>query len=88
MPLDLPIYMIVGRQPVSMVRTKDGGAVLLGWDFDLGEMTTDAASWDDIVGTQPGVPVQGNAAFSEGDAVSVTKAEFDAAVRELGGTPS
>ncbi len=29
----LPIYRIVGAQPVSFELTPDGGAVLKGWDF-------------------------------------------------------
>ncbi len=44
MPLDLPIYLIVGAKPVSMVRLPGGGMRLLGWDFERREMTRDAAS--------------------------------------------
>ncbi len=84
MALKLPIYVIAGDKPVSMEETPDGGAALRGWDFDLGEMTRDAAAWDDIVGhLQPGLPVRGNTDFAEGDCVKVTKAEFDRHVAEL-----
>lgn len=83
MAFKLPVYLIIGDQPVSLERTEDGGALLLGWDFDQKKMTQDAASWDDVVGLQPGVPVEGSAHFSEGDTVQVTKREFNAAVRRL-----
>ncbi len=83
MALDLPIYRIVGAQPVSFEPTPDGGAVLKGWDFKKRKMTREAASWDDIEALQPGLPVQGNSSFSEGDARKVTKEEFDAAVARL-----
>ncbi len=80
----LPIYVIAGDKPVSMEETPDGGADLLGWDFARGEMTRDAAEWDDIVGhLQPGLPVRGNTDFAEGDWIEVTKAEFDRHVAEL-----
>lgn len=83
MAFKLPMYFIVGDQPVSFESTEDGGALLLGWDFKKKEMTQEAASWDDVVGLQPGVPVEGSAHFSEGDTVQVTKREFNAAVRRL-----
>ncbi len=80
----LPIYVIAGDKPVSMEETPDGGADLLGWDFARGEMTRDAAEWDEIVGhLQPGLPVRGNTDFAEGDWREVTKAEFDRHVAEL-----
>lgn len=78
MPLDLPLYLIVGRQPVSLTRTEDGGLALLGWDFDRGELTREAASWDDVTNEDPA---------DGGETVRVTRAAFDAAIRELGGTP-
>ncbi len=77
MGLKLPIYAIAGEKPVSMTRTADGGAELLGWDFARGEMTRDAAEWDDIVGHR------GNTDFAEGDWIQVSKAEFDRHVAEL-----
>ncbi len=84
MALKLPIYLIVGDQPVSLVETPDGGMDLTGWDFELKEMTRDAASWDDIVGLQEGLPVRGNCDFSEGgDTLSVTAEEFERRVAEL-----
>ncbi len=73
MGLKLPIYAIAGEKPVSMTRTADGGAELLGWDFARGEMTRDAAE----------LPVRGNTDFAEGDWIEVTKAEFDRHVAEL-----
>ena len=85
MALELPIFLIVGRQPVSWERTDDGGSMLLGWDFDKGEMTQDAASWDDVLGLTPGVPVADQGRFSEGDTEQVTRSAFDAAVRKLKG---
>lgn len=83
MAFKLPVYLIIGDQPVSWESTEDGGSILLGWDFKKKEMTQEAASWDDVVGLQPGVPVEGSAHFSEGDTVQVTKREFNAAVRRL-----
>lgn len=83
MALDLPLYLIVGRKPVSWERTADGGSILLGWDFDAKEMTIEAASWDDVVDLTPGVPVTDQLEFTEGDTVRVTKAQFDAAVKKL-----
>ena len=83
MALGLPIYLIVGAQPVSLEETPDGGMRLMGWDFVQRKMTRDAASWDDVVAIQPGLPVKGNSNFSEGDVVEVTKAQFDAAVARL-----
>ena len=83
MPLDLPIYLIVGAQPVSFVRTEDGGADLRGWDFKKKQMTREAASWDDVVDLQPGLPVRDSFEFSEGETVEVTKRVFDRAVRKL-----
>jgi hypothetical protein len=83
MAFKLPMYFIVGDQPVSFEATDDGGALLLGWDFKKKEMTQDAASWDDVVGTQPGLPVETSAQFSEGDSRQVTKRQFNAAVRRL-----
>ncbi len=72
--LKLPLYLIVGDKPVSFTRTADGGADLLGWDFGRKEMTRDAASWDDVVDLQPGLPVQDSFEFSEGETVQVTSA--------------
>ena len=83
MALDLPIYLIVGAQPVSLVETEDGGAALRGWDFEKREMTFGAASWDDVVALQPGLPVLDSFELSEGDVVSVTKREFNRAVLNL-----
>ncbi len=83
MALELPMYFIVGDKPVSFERTEEGGALLLGWDFKKKEMTQGAASWDDVVGLQPGIPVKESAHFSEGGTVQVTKKEFNAAVRRL-----
>lgn len=83
MALKLPLYLIVGEQPVSLVETPDGGGRLLGWDFEKKEMTRDAASWDDVVDTQPGVPVQGNTDFSEGETRTVTLAQFNRQIRKL-----
>ena len=82
MPLDLPIYLIVGAKPVSVVATP-GGMRLMGWDFERREMTRDAASWDDVVDLQPG-PVLESFEFSEGDTVRVDKRTFDRAIRRLG----
>ena len=83
MALNLPIYMIVGAQPVSFEPTPEGGADLKGWDFKKRKMTREAAGWDDIEALQPGLPVKGNSSFSEGDARKVTKEEFDEAVARL-----
>ncbi len=83
MALDLPIYRIVGAQPVSFEPTPDGGAVLKGWDFKKGKMTREAASWDDIEALQPGLPVRESFQFSEGDVRKVTKEEFDEALARL-----
>ena len=83
MALDLPIYRIVGAQPVSFEPTPDGGARLLGWDFKKRKMTREAASWDDIEALQPGLPVRESFQFSEGDVRKVTKEEFDEAVAGL-----
>ncbi len=83
MALELPVYLIVGQQPVSWERTEDGGSLLLGWDFKKKKMTQAAASWDDVVSIQPGLSVQVSASFSEGDTRQVTKREFNAAVRRL-----
>ena len=83
MPLDLPIYLLVGDQPVSLVATEDGGMALHGWDFEKRELTREAASWDDVLDLQPGLPVSGNTDFAEGESVRVTKAAFDLAVRKL-----
>ncbi len=84
MALKLPLYLIVGDKPVSLVETPDGGGRLLGWDFEKKEMTRDAASWDDIVGLQKGLPVRGNCDFSEGgDTLPVTAEEFERRVAEL-----
>ncbi len=52
MPLDLPIYLIVGDRPVSLVETPDGGMSLMGWDFERRGMTREAASWDNVVDLQ------------------------------------
>ena len=44
MVLNLPIYKIVGERPIKMVRTSDGGAELLAWDWaakDLGAGTVE-----------------------------------------------
>jgi hypothetical protein len=84
MAFKLPMYLIVGDQPVSWEYTEDGGSILLGWDFKKKEMTQAAASWDDVVGLQPGIPVEGSTHFSEGgDTVRVTKRKFNAAARKL-----
>ena len=83
MALDLPIYMIVGAQPVSLEATPDGGASLKGWDFKKRRMTREAASWDDIEALQPGLPVRESFQFSEGDVRKVTKEEFDEALARL-----
>ncbi len=83
MALNLPIYMIVGAQPVSLEATPDGGMALRGWDFKKRKITREAASWDDIEALQPGLPVRGNSNFSEGDARKVSKEEFDEAVARL-----
>ncbi len=83
MALNLPIYLIVGAQPVSLEPTPEGGADLKGWDFKERKMTREAASWDDIEALQPGLPVKGNSNFSEGDARKVTKEEFAEAVARL-----
>ena len=83
MAFDLPIYMIVGNQPISFERTADGGAVLKGWDFERRAMRIGAASLDDIEALQPGLPVRDSFALAEGDTQRVTKAEFDAAVARL-----
>ena len=87
MPVELPIYLIVGRQPVSWEHTEDGGSILLGWDFELKEMTMQAASWDDVIGLTPNVPVAFQGNFAEGDTEQVTKKQFDAALRKLQGEP-
>ena len=81
MALNLPIYVVVGSKPVSMVETADGGARLLGWDFTKGKLTRAAASWDDIVGLQAG-PVK-DTRQSESDWREITKQEFDAEIRRL-----
>ena len=83
MALNLPIYRIVGAQPVSFEPTPDGGADLKGWDFKKRKMTREAASWDDIEALQPGLPVRESFQFSEGDVRKVTKEEFDKAVARL-----
>ena len=83
MGLTIPNYWLVGDKPVSLTRNAEGGAELLGWDFDLGEMTHGGASWDDIEGLTPGVDVEDQVEFAEGDVRVVTKAEFDRHVAEL-----
>ena len=83
MALELPAYFIVGQQPVSWERTEDGGSDLLGWDFDKKKMTRAAASLDDVMGLQPGLPVKSTAQFSEGETVQVTKRRFDSVVKRL-----
>lgn len=83
MALELPIYMIVGEQPVS-VEEVDGRLRIRGWSFAEGRMTQDAASWDDIVGHLAPGSVRRQAKFSTGsDTKQVTKKEFLAAVAEL-----
>ncbi len=83
MALDLPIYRIVGAQPVSFEPTPNGGAVLKGWDFKKRKMTREAASWDDIEALQPGLPVRDSFEFSEGNVLKVSKEVFDEAVARL-----
>ncbi len=39
MAFKLPVYLIIGDQPVSWESTEDGGSILLGWDFKKKEMT-------------------------------------------------
>ena len=90
MPLNLPLYMVVGEKLVSAEETADGGMALRGWDFRRREMTRAAVSWDDIVGhTEEGRKVQGSSAFAEGeDTFEITKEEFDRRLEELrGGAP-
>ena len=82
MPLDLPMYIIFGEQPISYERLKDGGGIILGWDFVKKEMNLESADWDDIVGIQSG-SVQRNKSFSEGDHRRVTKKEFDKQLRKV-----
>ena len=65
---------------LGRVSIDENGLALRGWDFER-PMTRNAATWDDVVDLQPGLPVQGNAEFSEGEAVRVTKEAFDRAVR-------
>ena len=72
MALKLPIYVIDGEQPVSMVETEDGGADLMGWDFEKKAMTRAAGSWDSIIGFNSGA-----------DWRQVTRTEFEAQVRKL-----
>lgn len=83
MPLELPIYLIVGLQPVALETTASGGLSLTGWDFERGEMTREAASWDDVVATQPGLNVAASYEFSEGDLRRVTASEFAQAIEAL-----
>ena len=82
MPLKVPLYLIVGNQPVSLERI-DGSVTLRGWDFGQRKLTIEAASWDDVVDLQPGIPVLDSFEISEGETVEVTKAEFNRAIREL-----
>lgn len=82
MALELPIYVIVGKRPVSAELVK-GRLRMRGWDFETGKMTRDAANWEDIVGhLEPGQAVKGNVDFAK-DTRRVTKKEFMAAVAEL-----
>ena len=72
MALKLPIYVIDGQQPVSMVETEDGGADLMGWDFEKKEMTRAAGSWISFVGFDAGA-----------DWRQVTRREFEDQIRKL-----
>ena len=36
--MDLPRYCIVGRRPVKLVETSDGGMDCLAYDWDTGEL--------------------------------------------------
>ena len=89
MPLELPIYAIVGQKPIKMFETPDGGMDQQTWDFDLGEFVRGGADDMDVMfGREaPGggedalrgdVPHQGGMDLRE-----VSEAEFEAHVETL-----
>ena len=64
------LYVVNGEKIASFVELPDGGARLLGWDFERGELTREAANVDDFYGGDP-------------ESYQITKEEFDRRLREL-----
>ncbi len=72
MALELPLYVVNGEKICSFEELPDGGARFLGWDFGRGELTRNAAEWDDFFGGDP-------------ESYQITKQEFEARLAELRG---
>ncbi len=71
MPLNLPIYVIVGERPLFAIRTADGGMAFKTWDFAEDKFVIGGADdWDALL--DGGI-----------DQRRVTKKEFDAHVASL-----
>jgi hypothetical protein len=89
MAFNLPIYKIVGKQPIKWVKTADGGSIILAWNFaEKNFVQAGAPEFDSFMEYElPGdgddvrnasTPIMGGI-----DVRTVTKAEFDAHVEDL-----
>ena len=89
MPLDLPIYMIVGERPLFAVETADGGMDFQTWDFAKKAFVIGGADdWDVLLGFESpggGKDTKRGATGKDGgaDLERVTKQQFDAHVARL-----
>jgi hypothetical protein len=84
MALELPIYVILGERPVMMEETPDGGAQVLGWDFDKRELVPALGSLAEVVGM---VPHCDDPFEALGDREEVTREQFYAKIEELKARP-
>ena len=89
MPLNLPIYVIVGERPLFAIKTADGGMDFQTWDFAENKFVIGGPDdWDVLLGfespgggqdTKPGATGKDGGA----DHRHVTKKQFDAHVASL-----
>ena len=89
MPLNLPIYVIIGERPVFAIETADGGLDFQTWDFAKNKFVIGGADdWDALLGFESpggGQDTKPGAAGKDGgaDYRTVTKKQFDTHVSRL-----